>query len=43
MQKYYTYLAKGLSRESPVWTEPYDDAFGYGRMVTVAMPIYYRY
>ena len=24
-----------------MWTEPYDDFFGFGRMVTVSMPIYY--
>ena len=42
MSSYYTYVAEGLQIESPVWTEPYDDFFGFGRMVTVSMPIYYE-
>ena len=41
MKNYYSYIAKGLTIEKPVWTEPYYDAFGLGRMVTVSMPIYY--
>ena len=42
MRNYYTYVAEGLSIDSPVWTEPYEDAFGLGRMVTVSMPVYYE-
>jgi hypothetical protein len=30
-----------VSITSPVWTEPYEDAFGFGRMVTVSLPVYY--
>ena len=41
MRDYYTFIAEGVQINSPVWTEPYDDAFGLGRMVTVSMPIYY--
>ena len=41
MRSYYTYISEGVSISSPVWTEPYDDAFGFGRLVTVSMPIYY--
>ena len=42
MKNYYTYLSEGLKITEPVWTEPYEDAFGFGRMVTVSMPIYYE-
>ena len=41
MGSYYTYIAAGVEIDNPVWTEPYDDAFGFGRMVTVSYPIYY--
>ena len=41
MRNYYTFIAEGVTTESPVWTEPYEDAFGLGRMVTVSMPVYY--
>lgn len=42
MKNYFIFLAEGTSIEKPVWTEPYDDAFGFGRLVTVSMPIYYE-
>ena len=42
MSNYYTYLSEGFNIENPVWTEPYIDAFGFGKMVTVSMPIYYE-
>ena len=41
MRNYSVYLAEGIEVKEPVWTEPYIDAFGFGRMVTVSMPIYY--
>ena len=41
MRAYYTYISEGIEVPNPVWTEPYDDFFGFGRMVTVSMPIYY--
>lgn len=41
MKNYHTYLSEGVTIDSPVWTEPYEDAFGFGKMVTVSMPIYY--
>ena len=41
MRNYSVYLAEGIEVTEPVWTEPYIDAFGFGRMVTVSMPIYY--
>lgn len=40
MREYYEYLAEGVQISYPVWTEPYDDAFDAGRMVTVSMPVY---
>ena len=42
MRNYYTYISEGVSISSPVWTEPYTDAFGFGKLVTVSMPIYYE-
>ena len=42
MRNYYTYISEGVEITSPVWTEPYIDAFGFGKMVTVSMPIYYK-
>lgn len=42
MRDYYTYISEGVSITSPVWTEPYEDAFGFGNLVTVSMPIYYE-
>lgn len=41
MRNYYTYISEGVSISSPVWTEPYEDAFGFGKLVTVSMPIYF--
>jgi hypothetical protein len=41
MRSYYTYISEGVTIASPVWTEPYEDAFGFGKMVTVSMPVYY--
>ena len=42
MKNYYSYISKGVSITEPVWTEPYIDAFGFGKMVTVSMPVYYE-
>lgn len=42
MRNYYTYISEGLEITEAVWTEPYIDSFGFGRMVTVSMPIYYE-
>ena len=33
-------MADSTNLTRPVWTEPYIDAFGFGRMVTVSMPVY---
>lgn len=41
LREFYIYLAVGMKFEAPVWTEPYTDYYGYGRMVTVSMPAYY--
>ena len=42
MRSYYTYISEGVSITNPVWTEPYEDAFGFGRLVTVSMPVYFE-
>ena len=41
MRNYSTYIAEGINVTYPIWTQPYEDAFGFGRMVTVSMPVYY--
>lgn len=41
MRNYYNFMAEGVTIDQPVWTEPYEDAFGLGWLVTVSMPIYY--
>ena len=42
MRNYYSYISEGVEITEAVWTEPYIDAFGFGKMVTVSMPIYYE-
>lgn len=42
MRSYYIYMSEGIQISKPVWTEPYEDFFGFGRLVTVSMPIYYE-
>ena len=42
MKNYYSYIAGGISIQEPIWTEPYEDAFGFGQMVTVSMPVYFE-
>ena len=43
MADYHKYISKAITVTSPVWTEPYDDAFAFGRMVTVSYPVYYKH
>ena len=42
MKNYYTYVSKKTKINQPIWTEPYTDFFGFGRMVTVSIPIYHE-
>lgn len=42
MGNYYIYVAAGLNRSTCIWTEPYDDAVGLGKVTTAAYPIYDR-
>lgn len=37
---FYSTLAAGLTIKSARWTEPYEDANGLGRIVSVVYPIY---
>jgi hypothetical protein len=30
MRSYYGYIARGLNITRPIWTEPYEDEFGFG-------------
>ncbi len=40
MNPFLTYFTKGLSITRPVWSSIYEDAFGFGKLVTVTMPSY---
>lgn len=40
LQSYTKFLAAGYKVRDPVWTNPYEDAFGLGMMTTVAKPFY---
>ena len=42
MSSYYRYLAAGLNRVDPIWTEPYKDKTGLGDVTTTAFPVYDR-
>ena len=42
MADYHKYISSAITVDSPVWTEPYNDAFGFGQMVTVSYPVYYK-
>ena len=41
MREYYIYISEGVTVAQPLWTEPYEDAFGFGQVVTVSFPAYY--
>ena len=42
LTSYYIFLSEGINKDliKPVWSEFYEDAFGFGTIVTVTMPIY---
>ena len=40
MNDYTRYFSEGLNVTLPMWSPIYFDAFGFGEMVTVVMPIY---
>lgn len=42
LRNYSTFLSQGINITEPIWTEPYEDAFGFGRLVTISMPVYYQ-
>lgn len=42
MSQYYQFLSAGISSNAVRWTTPYIDAWGLGRMVTGAVPVYDR-
>ena len=35
-----THFTKGLKITKPIWSQIYNDAFGWGKLVAVTMPIY---
>ena len=41
MKNYYTFIAQDVSITKPIWSVPYTDSYGFGRILTVTMPIYY--
>ena len=40
MDDYTRYFSEGINATLPLWSPIYLDAFGFGPMVTVVMPIY---
>ena len=40
MKAYFQFIALAFSNEEPLWSEPYDDAFGLGEVVSIAMPVF---
>jgi len=40
MAGYYKYLAHGLKITKVIWSEPYEDAFGLGKVITGSLPVY---
>ena len=42
LSKYYQFITKGANQTEVVWTEPYEDSYGLGRMTTAAFPVYQR-
>ena len=42
MSSYHSYIAEMATIGKPVWVEPYLDAFGFSRVITVSVPIYYQ-
>ena len=39
---FYQYLAFGNKNTDAVWSSIYEDAFGFGQLVTVSYPAYYN-
>lgn len=39
MQGLSQYLQHHMNLKRPVWSSIYEDAFGFGKMVTVSMPV----
>ena len=42
LEGYYQYISLGANITQPIWSEPYEDAFGFGTLFTVSVPIYYK-
>ena len=40
LKDYFNFISAGLTRTTPIWTEPYIDALGLGLITTLAFPIY---
>ena len=40
MRPLIDYFSQGLNSAKPIWSDAYDDAFEFGRMVTVVKPVY---
>ena len=40
MKKYAEYFSEGIGTKNAIWSAPYDDRFGYGRVISVTKPIY---
>lgn len=40
MRSYYNYLALGLTRDEPVWSEIYEDSITGRNVITASLPIF---
>lgn len=41
MQSLNIFMARNKTFDNPIWTEFYQDAFGFGKINTVTLPAYY--
>lgn len=41
LSSFYSFLSEGFPRRrDPEWSEPYEDAFGFGKIMSVSLPVY---
>ena len=42
MREYYVFLSSGIRIDTPVWTEPYIDAWIEEEIISAVLPVYYQ-
>lgn len=41
LSSFYSFMSEGSpGRRDPEWSESYEDAFGFGRIMSVSLPVY---